>query len=152
MESHDQHYLLDFWMECDLFADACYNGEIEDIYSAASKIFQKYFDENNKSKACSSIRYLINSKEKFNTDGRDRVAGNGKRKKRRRNKKTYCKAINKIFDEKYRGQVEIKANTFDHPHRVVFDHMESVYYRLFLRSEACKELLASIAGKEHILN
>merc|ERR1712032_198146 len=128
-------------MECDLFADACYNNEIADIYSAASKIFQKYFDESNKSKACVAIRYLINSKEKIEN-------GNGRRK---RNKKTFCKAINKIFDEKNRGKVEIHPNIFDHPHRVVFEHMEATYYRLFLRSEACKELLASIAGQEEVL-
>eukprot|EP00483_Globobulimina_turgida_P006684 UN06694 len=135
MTEQDAQYLLDFWMEVDLFKDACYNDEIEDIHFAASKIFKKYFDINNHSKPCTSIRYLINSKEK--------IKGENK-------KKTFCKAINKIFDEKHKKKVEIHPNIFDHPHRVIFEHMENTQYRLFLRSQFCKQLLATVAGQEEI--
>eukprot|EP01083_Nonionella_stella_P111099 325732_1 len=137
MSEQDSQYLLDFWMEVDLFKDACYNDEIEDIRFSASKIFKKYFDSDNDSRAAMGIQFLIDSKEK-------------KKGERQSKKKTFCKAINKIFDEKHRGRVEIHPNIFDHPHRVVFDHMESTHYRLFLRSQFCKELLASVAGQEEI--
>jgi len=138
MTQQDCQYLLDFWMEVDLFKDACYNHEIEDIYLAASKIFKKYFDLNNHSRAASMIRSVLNAKEKLKNNG------TGSKKK------TFCKAINKIFDEKNRRKVEIHPNIFDYPHHVIFEHMESTQYRLFLRSKTCKQLLASVAGQEEI--
>lgn len=137
MTEQDSQYLLDFWMEIDLFKDACYNQEIDDIHFAASKIFKKYFDSNNLSKGATSIRYIINSKERI-------------KDKHKSNKKTYCKAINKMFDENNSRKVEIHPNIFDHPHRVIFEHMENTHYRLFLRSQYCKQLLAAVAGQEEI--
>ena len=138
MTEQDSQYLLDFWMEIDLFKDACYNQEIDDIYFAASKIFKKYFHSDNHSKAATSVRYIINSKEKITSTTH------------KSNKKTYCKAINKMFDENNHRKAEIHPNIFDHPHRVIFEHMENTHYRLFLRSQYCKQLLAAVAGQEEI--
>ena len=134
----DSQHLLDFWMEIDLFKDACFNEEIDDIYFAASKIFKKYFDLGQHSKAALSIRHVLNSKETARSDSKP-------------NKKTFCRAINKMFDEKFRKRAEVHSNVFDHPHRVVFENMENMHYRLFLRSQQCKELLASVAGQEDVL-
>jgi len=134
----DNHYLLDFWMEIDLFKDAALNNEIDDLYFAAHKIFRKYFELSNHSKAALSIRHVVNSKEKVRSDSRP-------------NKKTFCRAINKMFDDKFRDRAEVHSNVFDHPHRVVFDNMENMHYRLFLRSQHCKELLASVAGQEAVI-
>ena len=76
MTEQDSQHLLDFWMEIDLFKDACYNEEIDDLHFAASKIFKKYFDLDNHSKGATSIRYIINSKEKIRND----INGNIKHK------------------------------------------------------------------------
>ena len=36
-----------------------------------------------------------------------------------------------MFDENNRRKAEIHPNIFDHPHRVIFEHMENTHYRLF---------------------
>ena len=143
MTEQDSQHLLDFWMEIDLFKDACYNDEIDDIRYAASKIFKKYFDLNNYSKQATSIRYIINCKEKQTNSSNTTGSNNNK-------KGNFCKAIAKLFDEKNKKKIQIHPNIFDHPHRVIFEHMENIHYRLFLRSQYCKRLLSSVAGQEEI--
>ena len=135
-ETNSQH-LLDFWMEIDLFKSACDDDEIEDIYAAAHKIFQKYFDFNQHSKAALSIRHVIDSKEIIRSGSKP-------------NKKTFCRAINKMFDPKFRDRTQVLPNVFDHPQRVIFENMEEMHFKLFLRSQHGKELLASVAGQEDV--
>ena len=128
MTDQSFQYLLDFWIEIDLFKDAIANNELNDeqLKSEAINIFRKYFDINNNSVNAIGIRNIVN---KMN--------------------KKYIKNLNKFIN--YNSErTPIKPNIFDIPQKCVFEHMENVHYRLFLRTQHCKRLLANVQTQEAI--
>ena len=44
--------------------------------------------------------------------------------------------------------MRVESNVFDYPQTLLFNHMENLHYRLFLRSEYCKKLLRNLQTKE----
>lgn len=123
MEEQQAQYLFDFWMEVELFKDLCVDDKTFSIEKEARIIFRKYFDLNAEDISAKSVQRIIGL--------------------------NICRSLCQIFNDNVDGG-GIDAGVFDECHINVFEHMEQFHYRLFLRSQNCKELLASVAEKEDI--
>ena len=56
--------------------------------------------------------------------------------------------MNNIDSENNEDLTRVEPIIFDYPQKLIFEHMNNLHYRLFLRSEYCKSLLRNLQTQE----